>query len=92
MNTGNSLVLGGYGVFILAVVIAGNSVKLTDKAKEDGPHFLPWLIAVVLLTLLASNDNTKAAAAPLTFLLIINVLLRNWSTIKQQFSTLLKGA
>lgn len=91
MNGGASILLGVYGIYILAVVIAGNGKQLVDSVNDDAKDFLPWLTGVVLVAALYANDKTKPAAAPIAALLLLNVILRNWNTIAEQTQIILSG-
>lgn len=86
----NNLVLGLFGIYLIGATFTGNAKNLVDALREDGPGFVPWLIALGLLLALASNDKTKSFVAPFAILLALNFALGNWGTINQQLTELLK--
>lgn len=88
MNNGNSLVLGVYAVYLGAVVFSGNAGEFIQALKDDSSEFVPWLIAVFLLVALYMGDQTRAAVAPFAFLLLLNVILRNFGIIRSQIKTI----
>mgnify|MGYP003471881813 CR=1 len=52
------------GVYLLLVVTQGNSLALVRTVK-DSKGFLPWIIAVAVLTWLYKNPIFRPAVAPL---------------------------
>jgi hypothetical protein len=88
MEKADSLVLGILGIYVLAVVFTGHARPFTHAIGQDTQSFFPWVIAVILLALLAQNDKTKAAVLPIGGLLLLNVILRNFDSIKTQILTI----
>lgn len=89
MKGADSIVLGLYAVFLGAVVLNGKSGDLIQMVRDDSRGFLPWLVAVLALTLLYVQEGTRRAVTPLAVLLILNVILRNYGTIEQQFKRII---
>ena len=82
----NSLILGLYGVYLMAAGIQGHAKDVSILLQEDAGNYLPWLVAVIVLAMLYSFDNTRDIVMPILVLLILNFFLRNWDTVSNQFS------
>ena len=82
----NGAILGIYSALLFGVVAAGNSKTLIDYVKEDAGGYFPWLMAVLVLSMLNNFEPTRQLVMPFIALLIINYFLKNWSIIEAQFS------
>jgi RsiW-degrading membrane proteinase PrsW (M82 family) len=85
MNNDSLDVLSGVaiGVFLLAVVVKGNSKKLVALAEED-KSFLPWAIAVGILFYLRGVPELKGPVTELIGAAFIGLFLLGSSTIIPQ--------
>ena len=82
--------IGIYGVFLLAVGINGQGKALFSLLSEDGKKFLPWLFALVVISILAEFEETKKLVKPFVVLLALNFFLRNYSTLEKEAKTIYK--
>lgn len=80
----NGLILGLYGVFILAVGIQGKSEQLLNEVGEDMPGFIPWALSIVVLIILAQTEQTEKLVKPFIGLLILNFVLVNFGNLKAE--------
>ena len=69
----NSVASVVIGIYIIAAIARGNGDKLlqqlaTDaKATDRLPGLVQWLVAILVLNFLASNQKTKSVGGPLLF-------------------------
>jgi RsiW-degrading membrane proteinase PrsW (M82 family) len=85
MNNDSLDVLSGVavGVFLLVVVVKGNSNALVNEAKAD-VSFLPWAIAVGILFYLRSVPDLKGPVTELIGAAFIGLFLLGSSKIIPQ--------
>lgn len=76
--------IGIYGVFLLAVGINGQGKALFSLLSEDGKKFLPWLFALVVISILAEFEETKKLVKPFVVLLALNFFLRNFDKLEEE--------
>ncbi len=91
MNTLSPLVIMMFGIYLLTVAVAGNADQLWIRLQVDGKGFVPWVFAVVILSILYSADSTKPFVGPLIGLSLITVALKKYPVIKDQLSKILAG-
>lgn len=93
METGPiaSMTLGVYGFWLLFVVLAGNGGRFVENIKLDARGFVPWVIVGGALVMLYSSGHAKTIVKPLALLIVLNTVLSNWDTVKEQFSTITRG-
>lgn len=84
-----SLFLGLYGVYLIAVGIAGNANQLAAFVGEDAKGYAPWILAIVLIALLNESETTKPLVWPFVGLLALNFFLRNADNIGAELKTLM---
>lgn len=84
----NGLFIGLYGIYLLLVGFNGNSTKLKEYATADASGFFPWLISLAILAALYQNDATRRVAQPLLILVILTFILKNFSVIQKQSSSI----
>lgn len=84
----NGLILGLYGIFLVAVGIRGNSGKLMDELNVDAPKFIPWALAIVALVIAGQSEHTEKVVKPFAFLLVLNFVLMNFSNISAEINKL----
>lgn len=85
----NGLILGLYGVFILAVGFQGRSTELLAEVDKDMPGFIPWALAIIALIVMAQTEATQKVVKPFAFLLALNFVLRNFGNIQSEVKKLL---
>jgi hypothetical protein len=76
------------GVYLLAVGFHGNGGALGDEILGQ-KGFLAWLIALVLVAMLAYNKRTAPLAEPLMIAVILGILVVNYQTIFPDIEALL---
>lgn len=84
----NGLILGLYGVFLVAIGINGRSEELLKELDGDMPGFIPWALAIVALVIMAQTEATEKLVKPFTFLLILNFVLMNFGNISSEVNKL----
>lgn len=84
----NGLILGLYGVFLVAIGIQGKSSEFLDELNHDAPGFIPWALAIVALVIMAQSDATEKLVKPFIFLLILNFVLMNFGNIASEVNKL----
>ena len=84
----NGLILGLYGMYLVAVGIRGQSDALLGELDKDMPGFIPWVIAIVALIIMAQNEATEKMVKPFVFLLILNFVLMNFGNISNEVKKL----
>ena len=70
------------GVYAIAVGFHGNGASLFHQLGQDMPHFAPWIVAILILSLLAVNEYTEELGRPLLLLIVLGLVLRDWQQIK----------
>lgn len=84
----NGLILGLYGVYLLAVGVSGKSDDFLAELDKDAPGFIPWALAIVALIIMAQSDATEKLVKPFIFLLILNFSLMNFGNIASEINKL----
>jgi hypothetical protein len=77
-----TIILLVVGVYILAVGIMGNGHALLLLLEKDLPHFIPWIIAIIVLGVLALNKDTEKLGKPFLLLVFLGILVHDWAQIK----------
>lgn len=88
----NGLILGIYGMFLMAVGVRGNSDKLLDELNVDAPKFIPWALAIIALVIMAQAPQTEKVVKPFAFLLVLNFVLSNYGNISSEIRKLIEMA
>ena len=78
------------GVYLLSVGFHNNGAALGNEVLGQ-KGFLAWLIALVIVAMLAHNKNTKPLAEPLMIAVILGILVVNYKTIFPDFQNILNG-
>lgn len=81
----NGAILGIYATILFGIVGAGNSATLMDYVKRDMGSYFPWLISILVISILTQFESTKKLVMPFVGLLVLNYFLKNWDTIETQF-------
>jgi len=84
------LILVVLGVYILAVGVMGNGSLLLAELQKDLPGFIPWVLAIIIIGMLAIDQNTEKLGKPLLGLIFLGILIKDWSQIKTNAVTAYK--
>ncbi len=85
----NGLILGLYGVFLLAVGFQGKSEAMLNEVDKDMPGFIPWALAIVALIVMAQSEATEKVVKPFALLLVLNFVLMNFGNLQSEVRKLL---
>lgn len=81
--------IGLYGLYLVFVGYKGNQSTLFQMVSQDGPGFMPWLIAVVVLGTMYRSDTLKPVVKPFIALLLLTFVLKNFNQLKGQLQSVL---
>ncbi len=84
----NGLILGMYGLFLIAVGLRGNTDALMTEAEKDAPAFIPWALAIAALAVMNNYETSRPIVRPFIVLLILNFVLLNFDNIKSELQKL----
>jgi len=70
------------GIYAIAVGYHGNGDALFAQLGKDMPAFAPWIVAILILSMLAVNQYTEELGRPLLLLIVLGLVLRDWPKIK----------
>ncbi len=70
------------GIYAVAVGYHGNGNALFAQLGADMPAFAPWIVAILVLSMLAVNEYTEELGRPLLLLILLGLILRDWPKIK----------
>lgn len=70
------------GIYAIAVGYHGNGAALFAQLGKDMPAFAPWIVAILILSMLAVNRYTEELGRPLLLLILLGLVLRDWPKIK----------
>ena len=68
-------------VYAVMVGYHNHAKALFSQLGSDFPKFMPWIVAIVLLGLLAVNKETEKLGKPLLGLIVVGIVLRDWANI-----------
>jgi hypothetical protein len=80
-----SLLIGIYGVYLIAVGVKGNTSTLVADLESDFPGFVPWLIVVIVLVSLYDVPELKGPVEAFAVLAALTLLVSQKSKIIPQF-------
>lgn len=83
--------IGLYGVFLIFVGVKGNGSKLMDQLREDGPGFIPWLVALSVMYFLYKNEKTHRVGVMFAWLIGLGFVLKNFSGMKTEFDKMVNN-
>lgn len=69
-------------LYFIAVGFHGNAKAMLGQASQDVKGFAPWVIAIVLLGILAANKYTAELGKPFAALFVLSVVIKNWQSIQ----------
>lgn len=79
-----SIMIGLHGLYLIVVGANGNVNKLMGLLSDDVKPFIPWIFAILVISLLSQHEDTKKLIAPFITLLALNFVLRNFETVKAE--------
>lgn len=88
----SNLLVGIYAVYLLFVAYKGNASEIMGDVQEDAPGFLPWMVAVVVLSVLYNNDTARPIVKPFIFLAILTFVLKNFVPLKTEVQKIYQSA
>lgn len=68
-------------VYAVMVGYHNHAKQLFTQLGGDFPKFMPWIIAIVLLGVLAVNKDTEKLGKPLLALVVLGIILKDWNNI-----------
>lgn len=86
----SALFIGLYGIYFLMVGLNGNYKEVTEALGEDTPGYMVWLFVIIVLAALYSTNSTKDMVKPFIVLLVLNFVLRNFTTIRNELNTIVQ--
>ena len=82
------LFIGLYGIYFLIVGSNGQPRTLWQYLSRDARGYLPWILAIIVLSVLTNFDSTKPMVKPIIALLVLNYFLKNFSVIESQLKAI----
>lgn len=82
----NGLIIAGYGVYLISITLSGNADKLKHLVSQDGGKFVPWIVAVFVLSALRESDTTKPLVNPFITLFLIALVVKQFPKIKLEIT------
>lgn len=82
------LFIGLYAIYLIAVGVQGNGATLFSNLKTDMPGYVPWLLAIIAIAIMAQSETLEKLVKPFIVLLILTFVLKNFPTIKTQISSI----
>lgn len=82
------LFTGLYALYLVVVGLQGNASKLISELKTDASGYIPWLLAIVAIAIMAQSESLQKVIKPFIVLLILTFVLRNFATIESQIKAI----
>lgn len=79
----NNVIIGLYGVFFVLVAYRGNTSEMLDFVLAQ-EKFVPWVLAILALSFLASNEYSADLVAPFITLLIVTLVVTRFDDIQRE--------
>jgi len=83
-----SLMVGIYGLYLIAVGVKGNTKTLMLDLQQDAGGFVPWLLIVIVLLALYDVPGMQNFAEAFAVLAMLGLIVNSHSTIIPQFEQL----
>ncbi len=80
----NGIIVVGYGLYLVAITLAGNADQLKKQLSNDGGKFVPWIFAIVVLAALSESDATKKLVNPFVVLFLTALTIKRFPTIDKE--------
>jgi hypothetical protein len=81
-----SLMVGIYGLYLIAVGVKGNTSTLISYLDADAEGFVPWLVIVIVLLALYDVPQLQGFAEGVATLVILSFIVSQRSTLVPQFT------
>lgn len=88
----NNILVGLYALYFFFTAYKGNSAKAMADIQRDAPGFMPWMLSIIVLSLLYNNEKTRKITEPFIFLIVVSFVLKNFTQIKTEVQTIYQGA
>ncbi len=85
-----SLMIGLYGIYLVAVGVKGNTSRLVTFVETDVQGFVPWLAVIIVILALYDVPSLKGFAEAFAVLIAATFLVSQRSQIVSQFETFYK--
>ncbi len=85
-----NILLVVYGVYFMLVDYRGNGQKLLTQLGLDVKGFFPWIVSIIILSILYNNEKTRPIVRPFIVLAVITFTLTNFPKLKNSMSNLPK--
>jgi len=82
-----SLLVGIYGLYLIAVGVKGNTSTMIGYVQEDAPGFVPWLLIVIVLVSLYDVPALSGFSEAFAVLIILGLIVSSNSQIVSQFKS-----
>lgn len=80
--------VGLYALFFIFVGAAGNAGPLINNVKNDGKNYLVWILAIVILRALYTNQKARPVIGAFSTLVFISFFMMHYKTIAAQINEL----
>jgi hypothetical protein len=80
--------VGLYGIYLVFVGINHNTKNLVGAIESDIKPFLVWILAIIILSALYSNDKLKPIMKPFIGLVVLVFVLKNYDKIVTQINSI----
>lgn len=80
----NGLIVLLYGLYLVVVGFAGNGPQLMANLEKDFPHYLPWLIAIMVLGALYQSEALEGLISAFILLALGTVVVKRFPVLKSQ--------
>jgi hypothetical protein len=82
-----SLLVGIYGLYLIAVGVKGNTSTMIGYVQEDAAGFVPWLLIVIVLVSLYDVPALSGFSEAFAVLIILGLIVSSNSQIVSQFKS-----
>ncbi len=70
-------------VYAIMVGYRGHGREFFARAGVDLKGFIPWLVALILLGILAANKDTEKLGKPFLGLVVLGIVVKQWSAVSK---------
>jgi hypothetical protein len=82
-----SLLIGIYGLYMIAVGVKGNTSTLVSYVDADAAGFVPWLVVVIVLLALYDVPELQGFAEAFAVLVVLSLIVSQRSEVVSQFES-----
>ena len=80
----NGLIILLYGTYLTVVGFAGNGAQLMTDLQQDFPHYLPWLIAILILAALYQSRALEDLISAFIILALGTTIVMRFPALQSQ--------